>query len=77
MVALSELRTLIEEIRVDNMRRSIITLSALVMFILVGMELRPKPVPKPTPMPEMKHPEAEGLERTDWVTYVDISQPVA
>jgi hypothetical protein len=68
MVALSDLRTLIEEIRWDNMRRSIIALSAFLVFILVGMELRPRPVPKPHSSSEIRHPEAEGLEKTDWVT---------
>jgi hypothetical protein len=68
MIALGELRTLVEEMRWDNMRRSIAALSAFIVFILVAMELRPKPTPKPPPAPEMKHPEAEGLERTDWVT---------
>jgi hypothetical protein len=50
------------------MRRSIIALSAFLVFILVGMELRPRPVPKPHSSPEIRHPEAEGLEKTDWVT---------
>jgi hypothetical protein len=32
------------------------------------MELRPKPKPPPLVVPDIKVPEAEGLERTDWVT---------
>jgi hypothetical protein len=68
MIALGDLRTLIEEIRWDNMRRSILALSAFLVFILVAMELRPKPVPKPPPKPDVMVPEAEGLESTSWVT---------
>lgn len=68
MVELSDLRAKMEENKWENMRRSIITLSAFLITILVAMELRPKPKPPPPPVREIKHPEAEGLERTDWVT---------
>jgi hypothetical protein len=36
----------------------------------MAMEFRPKakPFPVPRPIPNGKQPEAEGLERMDWVT---------
>lgn len=40
-------------------------LSAFLLVILLTMELRPKAMP---PKSDSKQPEAEGLERMDWVT---------
>lgn len=43
-------------------------LSSFLVFILLVMELWPKPKPPPKPKRDVKQPEAEGLERMDWVT---------
>ncbi|KAF8195972.1 hypothetical protein K438DRAFT_1826818 [Mycena galopus ATCC 62051] len=79
VVSVSDLRTDVEEIKWDNMRRAVVTLAAFVMVIIVSLELRP--TPKATPPPpivvsqtplsaqDVKQPrasQAEGLD--DWVT---------
>jgi hypothetical protein len=68
MIDLGDLRAKMEENKWESMRSSIATLFAFIVLIIVAMELRPKPKPPPPPVREIKHPEAEGLERTDWVT---------
>jgi hypothetical protein len=79
IVRLSDLKTDVEEIKWENMRRSVATLAAFVIVIIVSMELQPKQpkvVPPPVHAPGMRplsnadfrQPEAEGLEKMDWVT---------
>jgi len=67
IVELGDLRTDMESVKWDNMRKSVVALSVFVFAILVTMELRPKikPVPASRPIPSGKQPEAEGLERMD------------
>jgi hypothetical protein len=57
---------MMEEIRWHNMRRSILALGGFVVFIVLGMELRPKPKPVPPPVREIKYPE--GDVEHNWVT---------
>ncbi|KAJ6599135.1 hypothetical protein DFH09DRAFT_902942 [Mycena vulgaris] len=74
IVNISDLRTDVEEIKWDNMRRAVVTLSAFLVVIVMSMELRPKSRPAPTPptqshtlsAKDIKQPQPEGLD--DWVT---------
>ncbi|KAJ6614315.1 hypothetical protein B0H10DRAFT_1803857 [Mycena sp. CBHHK59/15] len=75
VVNISDLRTDVEEIKWDNMRRAVVTLSAFLVVIVMSMELRPKPKPSPPPLvvqshplsaKDVKQPQQEGLD--DWVT---------
>ncbi|KAJ7368225.1 hypothetical protein DFH08DRAFT_676491 [Mycena albidolilacea] len=79
VVSVSDLRTDVEEIKWDNMRRAVVTLMAFVVVIVISLELRPRPKPTPPPpMVSQSHPlsakdvkqpqasQAEGLD--DWVT---------
>jgi len=50
IVSLSDLRTDVEEIKWENMRKSVVMLSAFLLVIIITMELRPKP-PSTTPTP--------------------------
>jgi len=70
IVELGDLRTDMESVKWDNMRKSVVALSAFLVVILMTMELRPKakPIPPLRPIPSGKQPEAEGLERMNWVT---------
>jgi len=70
IVELGDLRTDMESVKWDNMRKSVVALSAFLVVILMTMELRPKakPIPPPRPISSGKQPEAEGLERMNWVT---------
>jgi hypothetical protein len=70
IVELGDLRTDMESVKWDNMRKSVVALSAFLVVILMTMELRPKakPIPSPRPISSEKQPEAEGLERMNWVT---------
>jgi hypothetical protein len=86
IVELGDLRTDMESVKWDNMRKSVgayghylvsnkltgfaVALSAFLVVILMTMELRPKAKPFPAPRPILngKQPEAEGLERMNWVT---------
>ncbi|KAJ6539275.1 hypothetical protein B0H19DRAFT_1314630 [Mycena capillaripes] len=76
VVNISDLRTDVEEIKWDNMRRAVVTLSSFLVVILISMELRPRPSPTPA-LPVMaqshplsakdvKQPQPEGLD--DWAT---------
>ncbi|CAL1702216.1 unnamed protein product [Somion occarium] len=70
LVTLGELRTMMEEARWDNMRNSVAALTGFLLVIVLSMELlvtKPKP-PPPPPKPDINHPEAEGLQKMDWVT---------
>ncbi|KAF8913837.1 hypothetical protein CPB84DRAFT_1757678, partial [Gymnopilus junonius] len=70
IVNISDLRTDVEEIKWDNMRKAVVTLSAFVLAIIIMMEIRPHPkakgIPPPPPRPDVSIP-TEGLERTEWV----------
>lgn len=80
-VLLNNLKTDVEENRWDTMRRTVVTLAAFVIAIIVSLELQPKKPAKsaeaPHPLPshrvpmsasDLRQPEAEGLEKMDWVT---------
>ncbi|KAJ7937119.1 hypothetical protein B0H13DRAFT_1588913 [Mycena leptocephala] len=77
VVNISDLRTDVEEIKWDNMRRAVVSLAAFVVFIVISLELRPRPKPTTPPSQVMaqshplsakdvKQPQPEGLE--DWAT---------
>lgn len=53
IVSVSDLRTDVEEVKWENMRRTVMTLFAFIMVIILSMEIRPT-----------SHPEAE---RTDGI----------
>jgi len=59
IVAISDLRTDVEEIKWENMRRSVLTLGAFLLVIVMSMELRPKAKP---PTQQTKQPGADGIE---------------
>ncbi|GLB33735.1 putative protein of unknown function (DUF1640) [Lyophyllum shimeji] len=72
IVSVSDLRTAVEEVKWENMRRAVLTLSAFVLVIIISMEVRPKPKPPaPAPPPPTRNggeqPPAEGaLEKAEW-----------
>jgi len=76
VVNISDLRTDVEEIKWDNMRRAVVTLSGFLVVIVISMELRPRPSSTPAPpiiththplsAKDVKQPQPEGLD--DWVT---------
>ncbi|KAF5393875.1 hypothetical protein D9757_000090 [Collybiopsis confluens] len=77
IVAISDLRTDVEEVKWDNMRRAVGGLFAFATIIIIGMELRPKPPSSRPPAPQVIQPItradleptlADGLERMKWVT---------
>ncbi|KAG5716544.1 hypothetical protein E4T56_gene16348 [Termitomyces sp. T112] len=55
IVSVSDLRTDVEEIKWENMRRAVLTLTGFVLFIIIMMEVRPKPRPS-TPSPPQTPP---------------------
>ncbi|KDR83814.1 hypothetical protein GALMADRAFT_219647 [Galerina marginata CBS 339.88] len=71
IVNVSDLRTDVEEIKWENMRKAVLSLSAFVLAIIIMMEIQPLPkaTKKTTPpsRPDVNIP-TEGLERTEWVT---------
>ncbi|KIK65338.1 hypothetical protein GYMLUDRAFT_347494 [Collybiopsis luxurians FD-317 M1] len=77
IVAVSDLRTDVEEVKWDNMRRAVGGLFAFATIIIIGMELRPKPPPPRPSAPQVVQPitradleptTADGLEKMEWVT---------
>jgi hypothetical protein len=78
IVGISDLRTDVEEVKWDNMRRAVGGLFAFASIVIIGMELRPKPPPSPPTPPvavvqpitraDLEPTAADGLERNDWVT---------
>ncbi|TRM68050.1 hypothetical protein BD626DRAFT_395568 [Schizophyllum amplum] len=74
VVDCSDLRTLVEENKWENMRRTVTTIAVLIITTVLGMELRPKPPPPPPPhAPSMVMPSAGiGLLPRG---HMDIGQP--
>ncbi|KAA1466184.1 hypothetical protein DENSPDRAFT_830937 [Dentipellis sp. KUC8613] len=75
LVTLYDLRSDMEEVKWDNMRKSVATLSAFLVVIVLSMELRPKskpaPPPNPTPsvvLPHDPQPDFEGSEKMENLT---------
>ncbi|KAJ3785102.1 hypothetical protein GGU10DRAFT_269975 [Lentinula aff. detonsa] len=75
IVSISDLRTDVEEVKWDNMRRAVGGLFAFATVIIIGMELRPKPSPPPPPVvpspitrADLAPTTADALEKMDWVT---------
>jgi len=75
LVTLYDLRSIIEEVKWDNMRKSVATLTAFVLVIVVAMELRPQfEKPSKPPVPSVSHTphnppfHVEGSEETESVT---------
>ncbi|ESK97636.1 mitochondrial protein [Moniliophthora roreri MCA 2997] len=75
IVSVSDLRTELESVKWDNMRRAVLGLFAFATMIIVAVELRPKPPPPPPPVvpsplkpKDLAMPPAEGLEKMEWVT---------
>jgi len=66
LVTLGELRTLMEEVRWDNMRKSVAALSGFLILIVIGMELlatkQTKEKPKPPPPEPLQ--DGESLQYT-------------
>ncbi|KAF9482465.1 hypothetical protein BDN70DRAFT_801455 [Pholiota conissans] len=69
IVSVSDLRTDVEEIKWENMRRAVLTLSAFVLVIIIMMEIKPSKKPKqPPPPPPPEIPIPIGTETTHWST---------
>ncbi|KAF9462575.1 hypothetical protein BDZ94DRAFT_1260746 [Collybia nuda] len=70
IVNISDLRTDVEEIKWDNMRKAVVTLSAFVLVIIISMEIRPKPKPQSEYPPSSSRAKVkpEALEKSEWVT---------
>jgi len=64
IVELGDLRTDMESVKWDNMRKSVVVLSGFLFVMVMTMELRPKAKSRPSG----KQSDAEGLERMDWIT---------
>ncbi|KAI0002968.1 hypothetical protein BJV74DRAFT_876366 [Russula compacta] len=72
LVTLYDLRSGVEEVKWDNMRKSVATLTAFVLVIVIVMELRPQLEKPPTPPvtsvsynPYTPPFHVEGLEKTE------------
>ncbi|KAF8640118.1 hypothetical protein AX17_001354 [Amanita inopinata Kibby_2008] len=59
IVNVSDLRTDVEEIKWENMRKTVVTLFAFIMVIVISMEVQHKPVSPPPPHPHIFQPMAE------------------
>ncbi|KAG5641403.1 hypothetical protein DXG03_005339 [Asterophora parasitica] len=66
IVNVSDLRTDVEEIKWENMRKAVFALSAFVLVIIISMEIRPKPKP-PTPSPPPP-PPVHNVPGSEWAT---------
>ncbi|KZP32883.1 hypothetical protein FIBSPDRAFT_924892 [Athelia psychrophila] len=66
-IQMGDLRTEMESVKWDNMRKSVGALSAFLLVILLTMEIRPSAKPHPSPKSNYPPPEAEGPEKTTWV----------
>ncbi|THV08628.1 hypothetical protein K435DRAFT_772082 [Dendrothele bispora CBS 962.96] len=73
IVGVSDLRTDVEEVKWDNMRRAVVALFAFAGAIIIGMELQPKPPPPPPPQNRATTPITrvdipDNVEKMEWVT---------
>ncbi|KAJ3869699.1 hypothetical protein EV359DRAFT_76496 [Lentinula novae-zelandiae] len=75
IVSISDLRTDVEEVKWDNMRRAVGGLFTFATAVVIGMELRPKPpppsppvVPTPITRADLAPTTADALEKMEWVT---------
>jgi len=66
IVTVSDLRTDVEEVKWNNMRKSVVTLSAFLVVIIMTMELRPKPYTPPPPSARSPA-DAKGEVLENWV----------
>jgi len=57
IVTISDLRTDVEEIKWDNMRKAVLTLSGFVVVIIITMEVQPKPKSSRTASPPPTQPD--------------------
>jgi len=69
IVNVSDLRTDVEEVKWENMRRTVMTLFAFIMVIVASMEIKssvdsPTRLPPP-PLPPPSPPPYQGTERAD------------
>ncbi|PFH51452.1 hypothetical protein AMATHDRAFT_142715 [Amanita thiersii Skay4041] len=66
IVDISDLRAVVEEVKWENMRRTVVTLFAFIMVIIVGLEVQSKPQRPPSrprihpPPPEIEYMDQEG-----------------
>ncbi|KAG7097032.1 hypothetical protein E1B28_004425 [Marasmius oreades] len=75
IVDISDLRTELESVKWDNMRRAVVGLFAFASMVLIAVELRPKPPPPISPVAltpltpkDVSQPAAEGLEKMECAT---------
>ncbi|TFY78174.1 hypothetical protein EWM64_g5834 [Hericium alpestre] len=73
LVTLYDLRSDMEEVKWDNMRKSVAALSAFLIVIVLSLELRPRPKPTPPPStpnaPHNPQPDFEGgFEKMEGLT---------
>ncbi|KAK7049588.1 hypothetical protein VNI00_005619 [Paramarasmius palmivorus] len=75
IVSVSDLRTELESVKWDNMRRAVVGLFAFASMTVIAVELRPKPPPPPPPIvpsplkpKDVAMPPTEGLEKMEWAT---------
>jgi len=76
LVTLYDLRSDMEEVRWENMRRSVVALSAFVVVIIISMELRPNLNSTPPPSnssalqtrAHRPHTQVEGLDKMESIT---------
>jgi len=68
LVTLYDLRSDVEEVKWDNMRKSVATLSAFVLVIVIAMELRPRFEAPPPPPPPAKNVSRDPPVHVESVT---------
>ncbi|EGO01976.1 hypothetical protein SERLA73DRAFT_48935 [Serpula lacrymans var. lacrymans S7.3] len=71
IVSIGDLRADMEEVKWDNMRKSVATLGAFLVVMVISMELRPKQGPTTSLPPrshngEPKHTEGEAFEQPSY-----------
>ncbi|KAJ7591156.1 hypothetical protein C8J56DRAFT_554337 [Mycena floridula] len=68
IVNISDLRTDVEEVKWDNMRRAVMSLFAFLGVIILGMELRPKSQLVPPKSQSVPPPRPVVQEKLEWET---------
>ncbi|KAF8271763.1 hypothetical protein EI94DRAFT_1551964, partial [Lactarius quietus] len=72
LVTLYDMRSDVEEVKWDNMRKSVATLSAFLLVIVIAMELRPQfNAPPSPPVSNVQHgtpDHVDDLEKTEPIT---------